>query len=71
MTTIIRTRTPAQDARWEHLYRLLVHEQPERADERTEADDTAWRWACMLRNQEHDDRLLYNEQGGDYRDVGY
>lgn len=41
------------------------------ADERTEADDTAWRWACMLRNQAHDDRLLYNEQGGNYRDVGY
>jgi hypothetical protein len=44
----------------------------DRVDERTEADDDAWRWACMLRNQAADDALLYNTQDRpDSWGVGY
>lgn len=61
--TIIRGEpTPDEDMEPEH---------DDAADERTEADNEAWRWACMLRNQAADDAALYNEQGGDSWGVGY
>jgi len=62
--TIVRgEQTPAEDMEPEHA---------DRADERTEADDDAWRWACMLRNQAADDAALYNEQDRpDSWGVGY
>ncbi len=62
--TIVRGEpTPAADMEPEHA---------DAADERTEADDEQWRWACMLRNQAHDDAALYNTQNGpDSWGVGY
>ena len=56
-------QTPAEDMEPYHA---------DRADERTEADDAAWRYACMLRNQAADDAALYNEQDRpDSWGVGY
>ena len=62
--TIIRgEQTPAENMEPYHA---------DRADERTEADYDAWRWACMLRNQAADDAALYNTQErSDSWGVGY
>ncbi len=61
--TIVRGEpTPVAEMEPEHA---------DAADERTEADYDAWRWACMLRNQERDDAALYNEQDGGSWGVGY
>ena len=62
--TIIRGEpTPAEDMEPYHA---------DRADERTEADYDAWRYACMLRNQAADDAAMYNTQDRhDSWGVGY
>jgi len=69
---IVSTRTPQQQARFEHLCRLFgCWDTPDRADERSAADHAAWQAQQAERNQARDDAAMYGGVGRDDRAVGY
>lgn len=72
MTTVIRTRTPAQDARYAHLCALLgVQFPPDDGDGMTAADWQQVQAAAAERAQRADDAAFYGGCGPDGRNVGY